>query len=297
MFDPMHGVRFTANPSSCCDARCFVQNATWLELTIREGESAVRQTQRLIALIGEAVEAGSGFELRAETICELNALATDGTMDHPGQLRTRDLEIFGSQHEPPPWREVAQLVDELCEHVNEGDHDPLDVAAYVLWRLNWIHPFEEGNGRTARAVSYLVLCAFAGQALPGEHTVVELLVWQKRRYYRALEAADKAWREGRMDVSAMRSLLEALLEKQLVQLASRASLHDVKHGALEVDVLDEQRAQLAGPRPGEDRVFDGGIVAQLAREVAAVIRQLLDVHYSTSHSARFLADVPRLVGR
>ncbi len=183
------------------------------ELTFREGQNAVRQMQRLVALIGEAVHAGAGFELCVATICELNALATEGTTDNPGMLRTRDLEIFGSQHEPPPWQEVAQLVDELCAHVNEGDHDPLDVAAHVLWRLNWIHPFEEGNGRTARAVSYLVLCAFAGQALPGERTLVELLVWQKRRYYRALEAADQAWREGRLDVSAMRSLLEALLEQ------------------------------------------------------------------------------------
>ncbi len=145
----------------------------------------------------------------------LNALATEGTTDHPGEFRTRDLEIFGSQHAPPPWQEVKQLVERLCEHVNEGDHDPLDVAAYVLWRLNWVHPFEEGNGRTARAVSYLVLCAFACQALPGERTAVEMLGWQKQAYYRALEAADEAWRDGRLDVSALRTLLEALVKKQL----------------------------------------------------------------------------------
>ncbi|MBL8221394.1 MAG: Fic family protein, partial [Bryobacterales bacterium] len=29
----------------------------------------------------------------------------------------------------------------------------------VMWRLNWIHPFFGGNGRTARSASYLVLCA------------------------------------------------------------------------------------------------------------------------------------------
>jgi hypothetical protein len=31
---------------------------------------------------------------------------------------------------------------------------PTELAAYGLWRLNWIHPFVEGNGRTARAVCY-----------------------------------------------------------------------------------------------------------------------------------------------
>ncbi len=38
------------------------------ELTIREGENAVRQTRRLVALISEAVESGVCFELRSETI-------------------------------------------------------------------------------------------------------------------------------------------------------------------------------------------------------------------------------------
>jgi Fic family protein len=31
-------------------------------------------------------------------------------------------------------------------------------AAYALCRLNWIHPFAGGNGRTARAFSYLIIC-------------------------------------------------------------------------------------------------------------------------------------------
>lgn len=184
------------------------------EFTIREGENAVRQTHRLIELIADAVEGGVSFELRVETICKLNSLATEGTADHPGQLRTKDNEIFGSQHEPPPWQEVARLLDEMCEYVNEGGHHPLDAAAYVLWRLNWIHPFGEGNGRTARAVCYLVLNAFAGQVLPGEPTVIEQLVRHRLGYYKALEAADRACREGRLDVSAMRRLLKTLLETQ-----------------------------------------------------------------------------------
>lgn len=185
------------------------------ELTLREGENAVRQATRLLELVGEAVEKGAGFELRVDTICQLNALATDGTTSDPGKLRLADNEITGSRHEPPPWQQVAQLMEEMCAQVNEGGHEPVAIAAYVLWRLNWIHPFGEGNGRTARAVCYLVLSAFAGQVLPGEPTIMELLVRYRLRYYAALEAADDAWREGRLDVSMLIGLLEALLEQQL----------------------------------------------------------------------------------
>jgi Fic family protein len=66
-------------------------------------------------------------------------------------------------------------------------------AAYILWRLNWIHPFAEGNGRTARAVAYLVLSVQFGRELPGEITLVERMSQRKRDYWHALEAADRAW--------------------------------------------------------------------------------------------------------
>ena len=47
------------------------------------------------------------------------------------------------------------------------DH-PTGLAAYALWRLNWIHPFVEGNGRTARAACYYLICMKAGRLLPGK---------------------------------------------------------------------------------------------------------------------------------
>jgi Fic family protein len=45
--------------------------------------------------------------------------------------------------------------------------DPVALATFVLWRLNNIHPFINGNGRTARAATYFVLCVKAGGWLQG----------------------------------------------------------------------------------------------------------------------------------
>lgn len=102
--------------------------------------------------------------------------------------------------------------EDVVDHVG---HEPTHRAAYVLWRLNWIHPFEDGNGGTSRAAAYIVLSVAIGQELPGRVTLVERLVRNKRRYYRALEAADEAWAEERLDVSAMAALLRELLEAQI----------------------------------------------------------------------------------
>jgi fido (protein-threonine AMPylation protein) len=49
---------------------------------------------------------------------------------------------------------------------------PTALSAFVLWRLNWIHPFDDGNGRTARALAYLVACCRLGFDLPSKHPIV-----------------------------------------------------------------------------------------------------------------------------
>jgi Fic family protein len=90
-------------------------------------------------------------------------------------------------------------------------------------RLNWIHPFRDGNGRTSRAVSYLVLCARLGMRLPGTKTIPERIAGNKQPYYDALDSADAAWKAGRLDVSAMELLLSDNLAAQLVEIHQAAT--------------------------------------------------------------------------
>jgi Fic family protein len=97
------------------------------------------------------------------------------------------------------------------------------LGAYVMWRINWIHPFDDGNGRTARAAAYLVLCVKLGYRLPGKRSLVDFIVGNKRPYYNALEDADAAMRHGRIDASTLEGLLEKLLSAQLVSVLEDAT--------------------------------------------------------------------------
>lgn len=83
----------------------------------------------------------------------------------------------------------------------------------------------DGNGRTARAVSYLVLCVRVGFRLPGMKTMPEQIAADKTPYYAALESADNADAAGRVDVSRMESLLDGLLAKQLLSIYEEAKRH------------------------------------------------------------------------
>src|SRR3546814_11307221 len=92
---------------------------------------------------------------------------------------------------------------------------PTELAAFGLWRLNWIHPFIEGNGRTARAACYFLLCVRSGALLPGRKIVPERIKEDRDGYERALFAADRAWDKGHLDFSVMEDYMAKLLKAQL----------------------------------------------------------------------------------
>lgn len=113
----------------------------------------------------------------------------------------------------------------MCDYVNdEWDAKPaIHLSAYVMWRLNWIHPFDDGNGRTSRMLSYVVLCIRSGQQLPGKNTIPEQISRDKKSYYHALDAADAACKEGRIDVARLEELLSGLLANQLLEAYKTAT--------------------------------------------------------------------------
>jgi Fic family protein len=190
----------------------------------QEALNTLRQYDRMVEIINETLRRPQRFRLRPSAIQELNRISIRKIEAEAGRWRDVPIVIEGSSHQPPTAEEVPKHVDDLCEYVNDhwDDRSPFHLAAYVMWRLNWIHPFVDGNGRTTRAVSYYVLCAKLGFHMPGVTTVPEMIAQNKDPYYTALEAADAAERQGHLDVSEMEYLLSDLLAKQMVLALQRA---------------------------------------------------------------------------
>ena len=93
--------------------------------------------------------------------------------------------------------------------------DPVALAAFVLWRLNHIHPFINGNGRTARAACYFVLCVKVGQWLPGAVILPELIYRDRDEYVEALKKLDESVKQGTLDVEPLHEFLSKRLEEQI----------------------------------------------------------------------------------
>jgi Fic family protein len=190
----------------------------------QEAENGLRQYDEVIERITYSLQPERPFKLRPSAILSLHRRALEGISSFAGVFRPGGIEIKGSKHTPPGAHLVPELLEQMCDYINENwtKLSPLHLAAYALWRMNWIHPFVDGNGRTSRVVSYLVLCVRLGYVLPGTVTIPEQISKNKDPYCQALESADKANAGGKLDLSGMEKLLEALLANQLVSVIDAA---------------------------------------------------------------------------
>lgn len=187
-----------------------------------EAANSLKQADKVRDYVLQAID-GRPFKLRMSIILDLNRCAIEGLDAHAGNFRPAGIGIGQSEHAPPDAHLVPELVEDMCDYVNDNWHEKsgIHLASFVMWRLNWIHPFTDGNGRTSRAVSYMVLCVRERMLLPGKQTIPEQIVTNRKPYYDALEAADARYLSAGVFSEDIVSELEYLMSGMLaVQLTS-----------------------------------------------------------------------------
>lgn len=121
-------------------------------------------------------------------IRQLHSLILKGIDDdNAGRFRTTDVEISGSQFKPPGHESVAAQMTELCDWLQgvtgdapRGELDAILLAAAAHTWFVRIHPFVDGNGRTARILMNLLLMRHG-------YPIAVLTKDDRERYYDALE--------------------------------------------------------------------------------------------------------------
>ena len=181
------------------------------DLAIANGN---RQYDFLRSVVGASLAVQRPF-LSSRIIMALNFHAI--TCLHTSAGEYRPCEVTVGTHAPPAFFRVHALMDDFVNVVNRTweTSDAVALAAYVLWRLNWIHPFINGNGRTARAACYFVLCLKAGAWLPGTTILPELIVRERVRYVEALRLVDASYTGGNLDLAPLHALLAELINEQM----------------------------------------------------------------------------------
>ena len=105
----------------------------------------------------------------------------------PGVLfAVYDSQSGNPDYIPPEYIDVPKLLDELVEYVNNTDDHPLIVAAVVHYQMVTIHPFEDGNGRTARLLSGYIL-DINGYGFNGIGSLEEYFAYDVEEYYKSIQ--------------------------------------------------------------------------------------------------------------
>lgn len=119
-----------------------------------------------IRAMQEALRIGAGAErIGPDTLLKIHTRLFQGTRDEriAGRFRTSQNWIGHGDNPhratfiPVPETEVRRLIEDLCAFIERDDISPLIQAAIAHAQFETIHPFDDGNGRTGRALIHLVL--------------------------------------------------------------------------------------------------------------------------------------------
>lgn len=258
ILESVSSARIEGNRTTVAEYIDYVQRGT-PGLFYREDD--YREISNLVEALQFIEETVRDFGVNQMLIRELHKYAVKGlAIDRegdrtPGAYRKGNVKILNSPHRPPEAGDVPSLIAELVDWLNEPQRPTFDLIkiAQAHWRFVWIHPFSNGNGRTARLMTYALLVKY-GYAPEGMIVNPNGLFCARRdEYYRRLSGADTLTDEGierwiTFFVDCLRQELESakrLLDKDFVakQILFPSIDSALKSGALtEIESLILKRA-------------------------------------------------------
>ena len=186
-------------------------------LGARNHPEAIRYIEKLVESDRKVDEA---------TVLHIHELILRGIAPDAGEYRTSGVRIAGATFQPPPSREVRAMTLDLLGWLEENPEEltPIELAAVFHHRFVSIHPFAEGNGRTARLLMNAALMRH------GYPFIANITHRDRGKYLGALSEADTGNPSVFVNFIAMsveRALdiyLHALEEPDLLTLAEASRL-------------------------------------------------------------------------
>ena len=184
----------------------------------------------------------------------------DGTRDSivPGRMRQEgDKEVAGGRHMPPSSSRVTAFMDHFDKRFQiaaRSSSGRIIAIASAHHRLNYIHPFPDGNGRVSRLMSHAMAltAGIGGKGLWSVSRGLARGLADRGEYKRIMDLADsprRGDRDGRGNLSeaALRTFCEWFLKVSLDQITFSAKLFDLgglekRYRRLVADTIDDKRA-------------------------------------------------------
>lgn len=194
--------------------------------------------------------------LSEELLLQIHRLMTEKTMQNPddaGRFRNNNDVVVenGITHEtvhtPPSYTEIPQFVDDLCEFFNERNSKPfihpIIRGITIHFMISYIHPFSDGNGRTARAMFYWYMLR-QGYQLTEYLSISRVIAKSKKSYEKAFLYTEADGMDIGYFVSYNLSVLEQSYKQLQDYIKSKQNEKKAANIYLRMGDFNERQAQI-----------------------------------------------------
>ena len=249
-------------------------------------EREVKNVIDTLDMIEDQVKKGHTPQITPKLICDFNRQVLDGTEYEsnviPGTVR--DYSVVVGAYRGAPAEDCTYLLEQLAEWL-EGEAfksgDPeiqfalvITSAIYAHLYIAWIHPFGDGNGRTARLLEFLILARCGMVPVPTAHLLSNHYNLTRDQYYRELGKASRTSKATELLGYATQGLVDGIQEQiesvreQQFSVAWTDYVHETMGQFVSSPTKDRQRS-LVLAMPSE-QVVQLSDLPRLTPELAAL---------------------------
>ena len=194
--------------------------------------------------------------LTPELVFHIHRLMTEKTLENPedaGRLRRNDDVVVedGITHEvvhmPPSYEELPAFVEELCHYFNETDAKvfvhPIIRGIIIHFMVAYMHPFVDGNGRTARALFYWYMLK-QGYWLMEYMSVSRVIASSKKSYEKAYQYVESDGMDVGYFIIYNLKVLEKAFKQLQAYLKKKQEEKTLANTFLQLGNINERQAQI-----------------------------------------------------
>ncbi len=188
-------------------------------------EREVKNVLDALTTIARRIMGGEPPTITKELICEFNRQVLEGTEYEsyvaPGAIR--DYSVGVPAYQGAPAEDCAYLVDRLVDWLESDtfrSENPeiqfalaVASAVYAHLYIAWLHPFGDGNGRTARLLEFLILARCGMIPLPAVHLLSNHYNLTRDQYYRELAKGSGIGETAQFLAYAIQGLLDGIRDQ------------------------------------------------------------------------------------
>ena len=194
--------------------------------------------------------------LTPELVFHIHHLMTEKTLENPedaGRLRMNDDVVVedGITHEvvhtPPPYQELPTFVEELCRYFNETNAKvfvhPIIRGIIIHFMIAYMHPFVDGNGRTARALFYWYMLK-QGYWLMEYMSVSRVIASSKKSYEKAYQYVESDGMDLGYFIVYNLKVLDKAFKQLQAYLKKKQEEKTLANTFLQLGNINERQAQI-----------------------------------------------------